>query len=173
MNIEKLDEHLRAKDVVQKCKLISLAFDNFHDENGLECLNIYEYRHSCKEYIEFKTKNIGFRCTYKYENLINEKITNENVIMPSAVGSFSSYILNNDSSFVVFIGKYDGKYLFLDIVNYLFFFVGDDFLKIYLKELLLYLGKSLFDNDFIKIKELLLDTPVELFECYDIEKEDS
>ena len=93
--------------------------------------------------------------------------------MPSIVGSFSSYILNNDSSFVVFIGKYDGKYLFLDIVNYLFFFVGDDFLKIYLKELLLYLGKSLFDNDFIKIKELLLDTPVELFECYDIEKEDS
>lgn len=167
MNIIELSLNVRAKDILRKCELMSLAFNGFteNDNPALKKLMIYNYRRNKESIIEFPAAYMmGFRAIYKYNHLINDRMATY-----PFDGSFSDSILNNNASFQIFIGKYDGKYIFIDMENEIFFFVEEKFLKTYVDELLLKSNHTLFDVDFKSIEKKLVNEDLSIYSCFNIE----
>lgn len=162
--------NIRAKDILRKCELLSLAFNGFteNDETALKKLMIYNYRRNKESIIEFPAAYmLGFRAIYKYNNLIDDRMYSSPLD-----GSFSESILNNNSAFQIFIGKYDEKYVFIDMENEIFFFVEERFLKSYIGELLIKTNHTLFDVDFKNIENKLVNTDLTNYTCFNIEMDD-
>jgi len=174
MNIPKLNDHIKVNDILQKCRLLSLAFNNYNDDvEYLKKFGIFHYKNCCEKFIEFPEdrNDLWFHVTPKYQDLLYDTMKDPaQCLLRIEEDSFINSFSNFHSSMQIFIGRYDDKYVFLDMQNDLLLFVGDEFLETYVNMLLLKTDHTLFDNDFIEIKNKIMSLDFTLYECLIVER---